>query len=144
MTLPAHAPWRMQGDVIAAFVRRSGARPALPDGIRSMPGPSFVLAVHYTSSPVGPYLELGFSDPARIGLRPRLCVALMAVSSVDARVGGIVNWGFPKELGTLSWDATDDAAGLKWKERAIDVSGEMVGSVRVPVAFPMLRWLQRR
>ena len=50
---------------------------------------------------------------ARIGI----CVTTMVVTSVDARLGGRVNWGFPKELGTVSWLEEGDDRILRWEER---------------------------
>jgi hypothetical protein len=66
----------------------------------------------------------------------------MAVTSTDARVGGRVNWGFPKELATLRWTVDGDARRMEWLERGIVISGEP-SSVVVPAFVPM-RTLQRR
>ena len=66
----------------------------------------------------------------------------MAVTSVDSRLGGRVNWGFPKELGTLVWLDEGDDRVLRWEERGIVVRATPVGPP-LPVLIP-LRALQRR
>jgi len=66
----------------------------------------------------------------------------MAVTSVDSRLGGRINWGFPKELGTLVWLVEGDDRVLRWEERDIVVRATPVGPP-LPVLLP-LRALQRR
>jgi len=66
----------------------------------------------------------------------------MAVTSVDARLGGRVNWGFPKELGTLVWLDDADTRVFRWEERDIVVRATPVGPP-LPMLIP-LRALQRR
>lgn len=100
-------------------------------------------AVHYADSPVGPYSELAVSEPARLGLRIGMCVTTMVVTSPDSRVGGIVNWGFPKELGTLAWTALDAGVELAWKERDVRVASRPIGRHGLPALVPM-RSVQRR
>ena len=75
----------------------------LPEGLRRVPGPCSITAARYDDSPVGPYRELAVGEPAHLGARVGLCITTMAVTSADSRLGGRVNWGFPKELGTLVW-----------------------------------------
>ncbi len=81
-------------------------------------------------------------QPAHLGARPGMCITTMAVTSVDARLGGRVNWGFPKELGTLVWLDEGDHRVLRWEERNIVVRAKPVGPP-LPVLLP-LRSLQRR
>lgn len=81
-------------------------------------------------------------QPAHLGARPGLCITTMAVTSVDSRLGGRVNWGFPKELGTLVWLDEGDHRVLRWEERDIVVRAKPVGPP-LPVLLP-LRSLQRR
>ena len=114
----------------------------LPDGLRRMPGPCAMTAARYDDSPVGPYRELAVGQPARLGARLGLCITTMAVTSVDSRLGGRVNWGFPKELGTLVWYDEGDGRVLRWEERDIVVRATPVGPP-LPVLLP-LRALQRR
>jgi hypothetical protein len=71
-----------------------------------------------------------------------MCITTMAVTSVDSRLGGRVNWGFPKELGTLVWLDEGDGRVLRWEEREIVVRATPVGPP-LPVLLP-LRALQRR
>lgn len=121
------------------------ARPApggLPDGLRPLPGPCSINATRFDDSPVGPYRELAVAQPARLGARVGMCVTTMVVTSVDARLGGRVNWGFPKELGTLVWLDEGDDRILRWEERDIVVRATPVGPP-LPVLLP-LRALQRR
>lgn len=114
----------------------------LPDGLRRLPGPCPITAARYDDSPVGPYRELAVGQPARLGARLGVCITTMAVTSVDSRLGGRVNWGFPKELGTLIWFDEGDDRVMHWKERDIFVRASPVGPP-LPVFLP-LRALQRR
>lgn len=121
------------------------ARPTpggIPDGIGRLPGPCSLSATRFDDSPVGPYRELAVAQPAHLGARPGMCVTTMVVTSVDARLGGRVNWGFPKELGTLVWLAEGDVRVLRWEERGIVVRASPTGPP-LPVLCP-LRSLQRR
>jgi hypothetical protein len=127
---------------VAGLARFRGSRPVLPEGLSRMPGPCLVVAAAYADSPVGPYYEMAFGAPARLGARPGWCITTMAVSSTDARVGGRVNWGFPKELATLRWSTDGDARRLDWFERGITITGVPTG-LHVPAFVPM-RNLQRR
>ncbi|MDQ3896880.1 MAG: acetoacetate decarboxylase family protein [Actinomycetota bacterium] len=114
----------------------------LPEGLRRVPGPCQLVAARYDDSPVGPYRELAVGEPARLGARIGLCITTMAVTSVDSRLGGRVNWGFPKELGTLVWLDEGDDRVLRWEEREIVVRATPVGPP-LPVLLP-LRALQHR
>jgi hypothetical protein len=123
----------------------ASARPSvgdLPEDLGRLPGPCTVTAARYDDSPVGPYRELAVGQPAHLGARPGMCITTMAVTSVDSRLGGRVNWGFPKELGTLVWLDEGDARVLRWEERDIVVRATPVGPP-LPVLIP-LRALQRR
>ncbi len=140
MTAPG-PPWRLRGDGIAALVR-----PALPDllpvGIERLPGPSLLVAAHYASSPVGPYLELVLASPARVGPRPGVCVTTMAVDSHDSVVGGRSNWGFPKELSSLRWAPRGDGPALHCEDRGMAVAARPRGPA-LPLVAPVV-CLQRR
>ena len=138
-----HAPWSLTGEAILVWVGCQGARvAALPADLRAMPGPCLVTAARFEHSPVGPYLELAVSEPARLGARPGMCVTTMVVDSHDSRVGGRVNWGFPKELGTLQWESDGEERSLVWAERGVRVQATP-GGPALPVFLPM-RALQRR
>ena len=142
MTSVPHAPWTLTGECVVGLARFRGSRPALPEGVSHMPGPCLVVAASYADSPVGPYAEMAFGAPARVGARPGWCITTMAVTSADARVGGRLNWGFPKELATLRWSTDGDERRMEWFERGIAITGVPTGP-HVP-AFVPLRNLQRR
>src|SRR3954465_14703323 len=113
-----HAPWKLLGDCVTGLARRPRGG-ALPAGLRPLLGPAVVIAARYQESPVGPYSEMVVAEPARLGLRPGLCATTIVVDSPAARVGGRVNWGFPKELGTLLWEREGDERSLRWVERSM-------------------------
>lgn len=141
-TTPPAAPWELAGESVVALVRGPACRPPLPAGLHPVPGPLVVAATRFTESPVGPYLELSISEPARLGARVGLCVTLMVVDSPEARRGGRLNWGLPRELGTLRWLAEADERALAWEDRDLVVRGVPNGP-SVPMAAPV-RSLQRR
>ena len=114
----------------------------LPADLHPLPGPAMVTAARFDQSPVGPYLELAVGEPARLGARPGMCVTTMVVDSVDSRLGGRANWGFPKQLGTLRWDSQDEERALRWEERQVSVRALPFGPA-VPMIVP-IRVLQRR
>lgn len=137
------APWVLEGEVVAGLVRRSRPEsPLLPAGLEPLPGPQLVVAARYTEAPVGAYLELAVGEPARLGMRIGWCITTMVVDSPQSRVGGQLNWGFPKQVGTLVWDGDAAACSLRWVERGITVTGRP-RRIRLPVVVPM-RSLQRR
>src|SRR5437763_14657345 len=129
-----HAPWKLLGDCVVGFARRPRGG-ALPEGLRPLVGPAVVIAARYQESPVGPYSEMIVAEPARLGLRPGLCVTTNVVDVPAARVGGRLNWGFPKELGTLVWDKDGDQRELRWVDRGMVVRGRRSGPV-VPLSSP--------
>ena len=137
-----HAPWVLGGECIVAMASPAVPPGELPEELRRVPGPSTLTAARYDDSPVGPYRELAVGQPARLGARLGMCITTMAVTSVDSRLGGRVNWGFPKELGTLVWLDDGDDRILRWEEREIVVRATPVGPP-LPVLIP-LRALQRR
>jgi hypothetical protein len=136
------APWALAGETIVTLARCSPAPSELPAGLACIPGPLLIVANRYTDSPVGPYLELAVGRPARLGLRPGWCFTTMVVDRPEARLGGRLNWGFPKELGRLVWAQDGDERELRWADRDVCVRG-----VPTKVVFPVLlpvRSLQRR
>jgi len=139
---PPHAPWVLGGESIMALASNRTPVGELPEGLGRMPGPCAVIAARYDDSPVGPYRELAVGQPAHLGARPGLCITTMAVTSVDSRLGGRVNWGFPKELGTLVWLDEGEDRVLRWEERSIVIRATPIGPP-LPVLIP-LRALQRR
>jgi len=141
--LPA-APWSLSGEVVVAFAPRpaGGDAGALPAGLTPLPGPAVVWAGHWAQTPVGPFSELAVAVPARLGLRPGLCITMSVVNNADARLAGRLGWGMPRQLGSLRWLALGPQRTLTWSERGIEVQAD----VR-PGAGPFtkaLRGLQRR
>ena len=135
VTAPA-PPWLLRGECVAALVR-PGLPDPLPTGIERLPGPSLLVAARYDTSPVGPYLELAVASPARVGARPGLCVTIMAVDSEQSVLGGRSNWGFPKELASLSWAANGDERSLAWDDGGMAVTARPRGPA-VPVLAPVV------
>ena len=138
------APWRMAGECILGWV--TGVPPAvrslLPSGVRPLPGPAAVVGVSYASSPVGPFLELSVALPARLGLRPGLCVVFQLVSVADARLAYRSNWGTPASVGSMVWDVEGSAGELRCASLGLTVRGEPVGP-SFPAVVPV-RSVQRR
>ena len=146
MTLPV-APWVLGGESIVCLARGGGLVGPVPEGVRRVAGPCLVVAACYSGSPVGPYLELAVGEPARLGVRLGWCFTTMVVSSPDARLGGRASWGFPKELGTLTWERSSSDGGgalrtMHWAERDVTVTGVPTRLV-LPALVPV-RALQRR
>ena len=137
-----HAPWVLGGESLLALATADPPLTDLPEGLGRLPGPCSITAARYDDSPVGPYREFAVGQPAHLGARVGLCITTMAVTSVDSRLGGRVNWGFPKELGTLVWLDEGDDRVLRWEERDIVVRASPFGPP-LPVLLP-LRALQRR
>ncbi len=132
----------MAGECLLAFVADGSGDRELADGLHPVPGPGVVIGARYDDSPVGPYLELAVGDPARLGMRLGMCITTMVVDSAGSRIGGRLNWGFPKELGTLRWSSDGDERMLRWEERDI-VLRAVPGGPAVPVVLPLVA-LQRR
>lgn len=107
-----------------------------------MPGPALVFGVRYTASPVGPFLELAVALPARLGLRPGWFVATHVVSDPAAKVGLRCNWGFPVDVGRLTWGVDGEDRVLRWEERGLMLRAVPVGP-RLPVLVGV-RSVQRR
>ncbi|MEW6152372.1 MAG: acetoacetate decarboxylase family protein [Actinomycetota bacterium] len=142
MTPAPHAPWALTGECVVAWARWRGPRGGLPAELGRLPGPCTVTAARFDTSPVGPYRELAVSEPARLGARLGMCVTTMVVDSSESRIGGRQNWGFPKELGTIHWEADGPERLLVWQERGVRVVAVPSGPA-VPVVM-VLRALQRR
>ncbi len=121
------APWSLTGEVVVALVRRprGGDAGALPAGLQPLPGPAVVWAGHWAQTPVGPFTELAVAVPARLGLRPGLCITISVVNNSDARMAGRLGWGMPRQLGSLRWLATGPQRTLAWADRDIEVRAEV-------------------
>ena len=137
-----HAPWLLGGESLLALASAKQPLADVPEGLRRVPGPCSITAARYDDSPVGPYRELAVGQPAHLGARLGLCITTMVVTSVDSRLGGRLNWGFPKEMGTLVWLDEGEDRVLRWEERNVVLRASPVGPP-LPVLLPM-RALQRR
>ena len=137
-----HAPWALAGERLLTRISDGFGDRHLPEGIHRLPGPGVAVAARYDDSPVGPYLELSIGAPARVGMRPGVCITTMVVNSAESRIGGRLNWGFPKELGTLRWAVDGAERALTWEERGIALRAVPAGPA-VPVVIPLVA-LQRR
>lgn len=87
-------------------------------------------------------MEIVVSEPVRLGVHFATCATLMVVNSVGSCEAGRAYWGFPKEMGTLSWSRQGEDVSLRWEERAFVVGGSPMGP-----SFPALvpfRSLQTR
>ena len=135
-------PWSLAGEFVVGVMRLPPSGSSLPAGLHRVPGPHLLLAARYDESPVGPYLELAVSEPARLGARLGMCVTTMVVTTPEARVGGRANWGLPKELGSLDWSHDGDTRVLRWFERDVVVRATPIGPP-LPTLVPF-RTLQRR
>lgn len=95
----------------------------------------------YDDSPVGPYLELSLAIPARLGLRPGLCVMAQVVTSAEARRVCREQWGLPTEVGPLRWSADGDERVMGWEERGLVLRARGRGPA-VPTLVPArsLQW----
>ena len=142
MTSAPFAPWTLTGESLVALAWAPPPLHPLPEGLHRVPGPHLVGAVCYSDSPVGPYLELAVGEPARLGVRIGWCITTMVVDSAASRLGGRLNWGFPKEVGTLLWSADGRERRLRWVERGIEVRGR-AGGLHLPGLVPV-RSLQHR
>ena len=118
-------------------------RSLLPEGVRLLPGPAAVVAMSYASSPVGPFCELSIAVPARLGLRPGLCVVWQLVSSADARLAHRSSWGTPASLGSsMVWEVDGPVRALRCASLGVTVRGEPFGP-SFPAVVPV-RSVQRR
>lgn len=146
-----HAPWMLRGEAIIVAVRRRSIGAAaftaavgeIPAGLARIPGPIVVVAERFDHSPVGPYISLAFGQPARLGLRPGLCFTRMVVNNADRRTVGRLNWGFPGEVGVITWTSDADVAVVRWEEGDIELRCPRRSRAGVPMLLP-LRSLQHR
>lgn len=136
------APWSLAGETLVSLARGGEHSGLLPWGLQAVPGPTLIVATCFSESPVGPYLELAIAEPARLGMRLGWCITTMVVDSADARRGGRLNWGFPKEIGTLTWRRDGARRELRWAEREVVVAGRPAGPP-LPGLAPV-RMLQHR
>jgi hypothetical protein len=91
--------------------------------------PVFLAALHHTSSPFGPFVEIVAGEiRSRPGLRPRMRQSTLAVSGGAARQAGA-------EGATLKWWADDPLREVRWEERDFRLRAE-ARRVAVPAIVP--------
>lgn len=144
------APWTLRGEAVLTMVRGwradggPGALGPVPAGLRPLPGPAVVLVERFAESPAGPFVALSVGRPARLGLRPGVCFTLMVVNQHDRLVAGRLNWGYPGEMGELTWEVTaEGGAVVRWPERDVVIEVERRSKPAIPGVLP-IRTLQRR
>lgn len=105
------APWTLEGRgwILALAVpdavrgERRGRPPQL--GTDAPAGPSLLLFVDYSASPVGPYRELAWL-PGRFAQSEGSAWSIthIVVDRVASRASGRANWGIPKEMARFECD----------------------------------------
>lgn len=142
-SLDPHPPWRMLGECVLAWVPAPRQlRRLLPEGVKPLPGRAALVAVSYSDSPVGPFLELSLGLPARLGMRPGLCVVLQQLSQPEAQRAYRGQWGLPSRLAALSWHVEGAERAMRCHDLGLEVRGIPVGP-SFPAVVPV-RSLQRR
>jgi hypothetical protein len=115
--LTAPPPWTLTGSGVImvahfseSFVRAHGfLEPYQQQAYRGWIGT--VMAVNYTTSPVGPYQELLFIPGLfRFGTHTSFSIAKIYVSTRESVWNGRQNWGIPKELASFSFDTHSDGS----------------------------------
>lgn len=129
--------WRLAGEFMAGVAWCPRGPSSVPPTLRPTPGPRLIVVARYTSSPVGPYLEMAFAEPARYGSRLGMCVTTMVVDSAESRTAGRERWGFPKELGTLRWVEAGTERSLRWEERGVVIRWTAKGP-SLPALAPLV------
>ena len=91
--------------------------------------PVFLAALHHTSSPFGPFVEIVAGEfRSRPGLRPRLRQTTLAVSGGPGLETGA-------EAAVLKWWADDPRREVRWVDRDFRLRAE-VKRVAVPAIVP--------
>lgn|GEM_PF-42637 len=135
----ANAPWRLGGDAYvvdlimpAEILDRECFVPEILKG-RRLGTVSRMIYVDYRDSPVGPYKELLFNPP-KFRLDKTRCrtISRIFVSTPEAVVNGVENWGLPKTF------AEFDSRTLPNGREQITVSSE--GNVFAELTFSSVRF----
>jgi hypothetical protein len=91
--------------------------------------PTFLAALHHTTSPFGPLVEIVAGEfRSRPGLRPRLRQTTLAVSGGPALEAGA-------EAATLKWWADEPLREVRWEARGFRLRAE-AKRVAVPAIIP--------
>jgi hypothetical protein len=129
----------LQGEALAVMVGAGLVGGSGQPGLGRWPGPGWLLGVRAPASSVGRDGAAGpggvglfLARPARLGLRPVLCVTLAVVGDHRARARLQVEFGLPAEVGRLSWVVDGPDRRLTWAERELVISAR---GARVTVPF---------
>ena len=135
----AKAPWRLAGDAYVVDLRMPeeilDRQCFVPESLkdRRLGNSSRMIYVDYKSSPVGPYRELLFNPPKfRFDRKPCRTISRIFVSTPEAVVNGVENWGLPKTF--AEFESRTLANG--WEQ--ITVSSE--GAVFAELTFSSVRF----
>lgn len=132
----ASARWALQGESVMVLVPARPAVDSSPNSLHRLPGPTVVVAEHFTDSPVGPFVVLSIGSPVRLGMRPALHYFVSVISSTTARRAGRSFWGFPHQLGTLSWVCEGDMTHIRWEEQELAIDAQ-ASRRALPFFLPM-------
>lgn len=135
----AKAPWRLGGDAYVVTLKMPeevlDRQCFVPESLKGyrLGTSSRMIYVDYKSSPVGPYKELLFNPPKfRFDKRPCRTISRIFVSTPEAVVNGVENWGLPKTLAEFESRTLDNG----WNR--ITVSAE--GAVFAELTFSAVRF----
>jgi hypothetical protein len=134
--------WELSGEGIACLARLHAIERVLPTGVTEMPGPGLVTALRYSTSTVGPYLELAVAVPARVGGHMGWCRVLVVVDRPEVRSAVRTHWGLPCTVGSLRWLAREESREMVWEERDLVVRARGRGPV-IPWLSPQPLFLER-
>jgi hypothetical protein len=115
------ARWALHGESVVALVSARPVNIPLPRAFHRLPGPTFVVAERFEDSPVGAFTVLSVGMPVRVGVRPAWHHFISVVSSTDARRAGRSFWGFPHQLGTISWITEGRMTRIRWEEQELSI-----------------------
>ena len=91
--------------------------------------PTFLAALHHTTSPFGPFVEIVAGEfRSRPGLRPRLRQTTLAVSGGPAKEVGAA-------VAAVKWLADEPLREVRWEERGFRLRAE-AKRVAVPALVP--------
>lgn len=126
------ARWALLGESVVAFAHVRTERSSIPRTLHRIPGPVVVIAERFAESPIGPFSVLSIGAFVRLGLRPAMHYFVSVVSSTEARRTGRSYWGFPYQLGTLSWNVDAVHTRVRWEEQELMIHAR---AHRRPVPF---------
>lgn len=115
------ARWALLGDSVVAFAHVKPERGVIARPLHRLPGPVVVVAERFAESPIGAFSVLSIGSFVRLGVRPALHYFVSVVSSTEARRTGRSFWGFPYQLGTLTWNIDAVNSQVRWEEQELTI-----------------------